>query len=229
MSQLKVLDIQSYVEQFIIRAKDNHHRYKSFDFCYQHFYPTINQGDIDIEKDCYVLWGFLASWGMLRGSSFLLQKNPAYLKPLIEFIRSQDKGIWEIDVHNYPDNYENIINLYKEVKQCIIKNNERDLVLVTKILLGVFGIIPAYDYYFCKTFKNLGKNDDKVKCSFNKFDESSLEFIHHFYLANRNQIDKLQSNLFVVDFDGNNSGLYYTKAKIIDMYGFNKSFNSPNK
>lgn len=223
MSNFKVTDLKEVVEQFCKEGEHEHHRYKSFDFCYTHFSP-LSEDRNDIEKGCYVLWSYLASWGMLRGSSFLLSKNPAYLQPLVEFICAQDFDIWQIDVNNYPQHYAQIQALYQQVKSKIIENNEKDLVLVTKILLGVFGIVPAYDQYFCQTFKKLSKVQSNQKyCGFTAMNKISLDQIHQFYLANREVIDELHESCKACCFSGESTRLNYTRAKIIDMYGFNKS------
>lgn len=220
MENFVCYDIQDVVNDFWEKNKDEKHRYRSFDFCYSHFYFSKINNKIDIEKSCYVLWSYLASWGMLRGSSFLLQKNPFYLKDLVEYIYSQDISVWEIDVDGYNDNIERILNLYENVKERVILNAERELVLVTKILLGVFAIIPAYDTYFCETFRQFSD------CKFRKFNKASLEAIHEFYLANKDVIDELQTQeqAKVCNFNGDETSLKYTKAKIIDMYGFEKKF-----
>ena len=78
-------DFRKYVSIFIEKVGVEH-RYASFDFCYSYFYQVhvLNESkNEDKEKSCMVLWSYLASWGMLRGSSKLLQKSPAYLLPLI--------------------------------------------------------------------------------------------------------------------------------------------------
>ena len=219
-------DITLIVNKFIqTMQNDETHRYRSFDFCYTHFYfSKINQ-HIDIEKSCYILWGYLASWGMLRGSSFLLQyHNPAYLRPLVEFIYQQDSSIWEIDVNNYPEKYSTILELYKNIKSILIKNNERALTLITKILLGVFGIVSAYDTYFIKAFKNISQNNLKHHCGFSSFNKDSLHVIHQFYLQNKDTIDELSQDIQLITFKNTTTGLFYSKAKIIDMYGFQKGF-----
>ncbi len=51
---------------------------------------------------------------------------------------------------------------------------------------------------------------------------TSLGFIHTFYLENKLEIDSLAAQTFTTDFfSGKQTKNNYTKAKIIDMYGFN--------
>ena len=61
-------DIDQCIEEFLSRH-DVNLRYASFDFCYNYFFTFKGQLSADLEKSCFVLWGYLASWGMLRGSS----------------------------------------------------------------------------------------------------------------------------------------------------------------
>ena len=155
-------------------------RYTSFDYCYNYFKNTTDLNK-DIEKSCLVLGFYLASWGMLRGSSFLLQKSLKHFQKLIEYYSTLDKEIWQIDINNY--NYETnckIIEIYNRTKEIIILENNTHLTLVTKILLGVFGFIPAYDQYFCKTFNELFKG----KCGFSVVNHNSLNCLKEFYDKN---------------------------------------------
>ncbi|MEI6524090.1 MAG: hypothetical protein WCO37_11415 [Bacteroidota bacterium] len=193
-------------------------RYTSFDYCYNYF-KTNHNYTFDIEKSCLTLGFYLASWGMFRGSSFLLQKNARHFRQTIEYISTLDKTIWDIDVDNYDeDNIEKIIEIYREIKGRLILNSENaDVTLVTKVLLGVFGFIPAFDQYFCNTFRSLYNN----KCGFRRVNVNSLNYVKDFYLKNKLDIDRLSSETFTTNFDtGLKTKIQYPKAKLIDMYGF---------
>lgn len=195
-------------------------RYASFDYCY-HYFRTSSPSNLlsDMEKSCLVIGFYLASWGMFRGSSFLLKKSVKYYEPLVEYIADINKGVWEIDVDSYTkENMDIILDVYNQIKTLMIKNRNADLVLVTKIMLGVFANIPAFDTYFCNTFR--GIFDD---CGFRRVNEKSLGCIKLFYEYNKAEIDELSSKTFVKEFaTGKASQFTYTKAKIIDMYGFSK-------
>ncbi len=160
---------------------------------------------------------------MFRGSGFLLQKSAKYFQPTIEYIETLDKSIWTIDVDNYNNNtMEIIIEIYRKIKETLISDGNADLILVTKILLGVFGFIPAFDNFFCKTFRDIFKG----KCGFRKVNSNSLNRIKEFYEENRVAIDKLSKETFTTDFfTGKRTKINYPKAKIIDMYGFTAGIN----
>ncbi len=217
-------DLETVVSEFMSQTKsDENHRYTSFDYCYNYFSSTEDLTK-DIEKSCLMLGFYLASWGMFRGSSFLLQKNVGCFKKTVHYISDLDKSVWQIDVDNYTDeNIDTIIKLYSGIKDCLIENNERDLVLVTKILLGVFGFVPAFDRYFADTFRNSSGG----QCGFRRVNKNSLSVIKDFYEVHREIIDRLSSQTFTTDFlTGLKTTTNYPKAKIIDMYGFTMGINA---
>jgi len=209
-------DIETEVKKF--KAKSNpKDRYTSFDYCYNYFLTTDNLTK-DIEKSCLTLGFYLASWGMFRGSSFLLQKSVKYFEPTVRYISTLDSTVWKIDVDNYTNqNIQTIIAIYKEIKDRLIINGNADLTLITKILLGVFGFVPAFDNYFCNTFRVIADGE----CGFRKVNTKSLTYIKRFYEANKLTIDNLSKQTFTTDFKTEQkTKINYPKAKIIDMYGF---------
>ena len=201
------------------------HRYASFDYCYNHFYPSKSRdAKFDMEKSCLAIGLYLASWGMYRGSGFLLKRTSAkYYEPLVKFIMKQEPSIWKVDVDTYPDNEGKILNIYNEVsKQLKIAEmgQKKHVTLVTKVMLGVFGIVPAFDDNFCTTFRNIYKGE----CGFSSLNEQSLMCINDFYKKNKSVIDRLSDKTYTIEFcSGKPTNLKYTKAKIIDMYGFEKA------
>lgn len=73
-------------------------RYASFDYCYNYFQSFRESGNIsdlknsqNIQTSCLHLGFYLASWGMLRGSSFLLEKSAKFYQPLIETVAEPSK------------------------------------------------------------------------------------------------------------------------------------------
>jgi hypothetical protein len=213
--------INESIESIVKRFKEDsnpYDRYTSFDYCYNYFLETKDLTK-DMEKSCLVLGFYLASWGMLRGSSFLLQKSVKQYQSTIEYISTLEKSIWKIDVDNYThENIQVILKIYKDIKRLLIQNGNSDLTLITKILLGVFGFIPAFDQYFCNTFRDLFIDQN---CGFRVVNSKSLNCIKEFYEQNKKEIDKLSIETFTTDFKTEKKTLNkYPKAKIIDMYGF---------
>lgn len=217
-------DILEMIQRF---QKDNspNNRYCSFDYCYNYF--RINPRDKltnDIEKSCLVIGFYLASWGMLRGSSFLLQKSAKYFEPVIEYISTLDKNVWLVDVDKYDSkNIQLICDIYSEIKGKIIDGKSSDLTLITKIILGVFGFIPAFDQFFTNTFREIYGKD----CGFRRLNHKSLQLVKDFYDSNKTAIDSISADIFTTDFvTGLKTEINYPKAKIIDMYGFTKGLKN---
>jgi hypothetical protein len=222
-------NISDMIKAFQNTAHENNdlnHRFLSFDYCYNYFYQNRTILLQDLEKSCLVLGFYLASWGMYRGSSFILQKNVKHLEKTIKSINKFNEKyphIWDIDVDNYNDSkIEQILEIYDGIKKSITDDHKvKHLTLVTKILLGVFAFVPAFDTYFCKTFKDIFENEE---LKFSKFDQDSLKAIKQFYDFNKTEIDYHSNNIYTFDFNsGKPTNIKYKKAKIIDMYGFQKS------
>jgi hypothetical protein len=217
---MKQDNFEDIVGKFTALGKPEH-RYSSFDYCYNYF---LAEDDLtkDIEKSCFELAFYLASWGMFRGSSFLLQKSSKYFVKAIEYINSLEKDLWKIDVNNYDDIViDKLIEIYKKLDKLVVEGWSRSITLVTKMMLEIFGFVPAYDEYFCQTFRIITNG----KCGFRSFNKESLKIIENFYDCNNNSINKLSNETFTYDFvTGNKTNIKYPKAKIIDMYGFTYSF-----
>lgn len=213
---MKRTDIELVIADYKSTSKPDD-RFTSFDYCYNYF-RTTNDITQDVEKSCLVLGFYLASWGMFRGSSFLLKKSVRHFEPVIQYIATLDKSVWEIDVDKYDDkNIQTIIKIYKDIKFCLITKDNSDLTLITKILLGVFGFIPAFDNYFCNSFRTISGG----QCGFRKVNIKSLSFIKTFYESNKTTIDRLSAETFTTDFmTEQKTTTNYPRAKIIDMYGF---------
>ncbi len=214
--------------------EDAKHRFATYDFCHSYFVNNREVLTSNMEESCMRLWSFLGSWGMLRGSSQLFKENsPASLKPVIECIANTKEEIWKIDVEQYKEKQEDLIRLYKSIEEALIEgSNKKDCdgkphsafkpscTLITKIMMGVFGIVPAFDTFFCKSFGNMYPQKGFAAYHFSK---NALSSIYKFYETNKQAIDSIK--IPVMNFDGEaSSDLFYKKAKLIDMYGFTAGY-----
>lgn len=82
-------------------------------------------------------------------------------------------------------------------------------------MLSTFAVIPAFDTFFTRGFRDITKN----KCNFLNVNETSLNCIYDFYIKNKNLIDEYCKRK-VIDFNGQETDINYTKAKAIDQYGY---------
>lgn len=232
----KMNDLCYVVNQF--RAA----RYLAFDYCYLYFRTSSSQQILDnMELSCLHLFSYLANWGMVTRGNPLIKSNYSALKPIIEYIASCPSYYWNIDVDMYEDKVsvcgsnftysDLVLRIYNEIKEKLesslskIQNrfpplNNSDLhvtdTMVTKIMLGVFGMIPAFDRNF------------KAAMPVSMVCKRALASISKFYKNNREEIICLQKNFVVHDSNGTPTRILYSKAKIIDMYGFLKGGNGNN-
>jgi hypothetical protein len=192
-------------------------RYASFDYCFNYFQTFRENGAIadiadasNMQESCLQLGFYLASWGMLRGSSQLLKKSVKIFEPVIKAIASADESMWDIDADHYtPSNILKVIDFEGTLQQALpaSKSSPASPTLVTKIMLGVFGNVPAFDTFF--------KNGFGVST----FGPKALSKIGQFYRDNEEIIEKYRIN--TLDFlNGTSTKRRYSRAKVIDMVFF---------
>ncbi len=194
-------------------------RYASFDYCYNYFrsfYEQNRVGDIccpeNIHQSCLQLAFYLASWGMLRGNTVLLKKSARIFIPLLERIVQFGGGLWTVDVDAYTDtNIDLLLETGDAIHDALGSETNATVTLVTKIMLGVYGNVPAFDTY---VKKSLGVNEKRLT-------EKSLKAVAAFYGCHKDEIDRFQREIRTLDFrSGKETDRHYTKAKIIDMAAF---------
>ena len=201
-------------------------RYSSFDYCFNYFSDFYERDNIEaiadptnVQLSCLQLGFYLASWGMFRGKAFLLQKSAKHYEPLISVIAEMPKVCWKIDLDAYSDKTISLLlEIYKHISGSLGEDDEyASTTLVTKIMLGVFGNVPALDDNFCKGF------------SFSKyFSGSLLRKISDFYQTNKEEFDR--HRIKTIDFStGIEIDRYYTKAKLLDMVGFIEGLRKSKK
>ena len=190
----KLMNIKEAMDQFLHGSGKNQgkkpdERYASFDFCYNYFYSFYKEkrlpelaNDKNLQTSCLQLGFYLASWGMMRGSSFLLQKSVRNFRELITCIKKMDSRLWEIDVDHYSDeNIECLLDCKTQIISSLGEKNNPSDTLVSKIMLGVFANVPAFDTYFRKSLK------------VHSFNKKSLLKIKDFYEDNKDTFDSYQT------------------------------------
>jgi len=145
---------------FNFTQEDENARYKSWEHCHRAFLENrVYTNDGQVDYLALHLAFYLASWGMLRGNSFLLQKDYRIHLPVVTIIQdARYARLWDISIESLQDDDtvdlilecgDRIKNAYKE-KTTVINGKftdgaEATQTLITKILLGTFGCTPAYD------------------------------------------------------------------------------------
>lgn len=209
--------IQRYLEGI---TSDECHRYKSWDNCHSAFSVELPTKD-----HCLHLAFYLASWGMYRGSSGLLQKNHLIHQGAVDILFSKKylhlkcNAIQEVTKDRIAD----ILNLKIE-----LSNHYRSILftrgavqpkpisatdtLISKILLGTFACVPAYDRYFIDGLKDRGLNESK-------FNESSLNELFDFIETHKNEI--IHCHQLIKDI----TNKHYPVMKILDMFFWQIGFD----
>ncbi|KKG07029.1 hypothetical protein [Methanosarcina mazei] len=215
--ELKDEDIERLLEdrlRFIGQGNDIYSRYSAYDYCYncfRYFHEVLEREKRELkpfEKNILSLQLglFLGTWGMFRNSNL---QNCSYkiYEPLIETI-FEEKGLWDIDVKDYCKNGTwKAIDNFKGNMEKALPFSVTDT-LVTKIMMVVFGCVPAYDRNFRETV---------VPMTFN---EDSLKYIYEFYQEKKGFLNQKQKELKTVSVKGGLTDYTYTMAKIIDVIGF---------
>jgi hypothetical protein len=114
-----------------------------------------------------------------------------------------------------PKNEGSCSKRYKEIKSLVQLSGQKSYrTLATKIMLGMFGSVPAFDTYFRETFY------------VSEFTPDALLKIHSFYWEHEDIIDKFAKATPTFGFQtGRATNFAYKRAKIIDMVGFQKGKN----
>lgn len=209
------------IEEFI-GASNPDHRYASWDYCYSYFRSAHGHLTYDMEKSCTILGFFLASWGMLRGSSPLLKKSSRYYWKLIEFVNqidSDDPSFSLIDVPNYVnvDIRKVILDRYHQIEKLLDgDNHESSLTRTTKVMLGIWGNVPAFD----RNFRTALKFDIGGRGYMRMTHRALLDVYNRYELVPEEKTYLQSVDYKVLNFSGEPTNLRYPIAKLIDMYGF---------
>jgi hypothetical protein len=193
------LIIKSSTEFYNDLKIDENGRYRSWEHCYSHFIKARGSKEIDYDYLSLQLAFYLASWGMYRGSSFLLQKDYKVHIPVvkellsneydalagiecIEFRKESNQQLL-LEINSFLGQYYDKIR--REVKGQELKN-QLSFTLITKILMGTLGCVPAYDRYFIAGIK-------KQKVTTGNYNLKSIMKLVDFYekiLYDLNQLEK---------------------------------------
>ena len=197
-------------------------RFHSWEHCYKRFHEARIERDnntVDYDNLCLHLAFYLASWGMYRGSSFLLKKDYKIHKPIVELLLNPQYDclfglncieLRKEEVWNKLEKLQSAIkNEYAKIRKAVkkdIKTEDRHDVsstLITKVLMGTFGCVPAYDRFFIDGVKELNVTTG----NYNR--ESILPLVT-FYENNYDALEKIRKELKVYD-------LPYPQMKLLDM------------
>lgn len=112
----------------------------SWDFCFNYFSAT-DDPTAEMEMSCLQLGYYLASWGMLRGSSWLFKNaHPRHYIATIEAIARHSPTVRDLDLSDYTDNQARaaLISAYADIRDALLPDGNEHATAVTKVMLGVW-------------------------------------------------------------------------------------------
>ena len=210
------------------RANENG-RSRSWEHCYRAFRDARTDPSPDYDYLSLHLAFYLASWGMYRGSCFILQKDYKVLSPIVEEILKPEYdclfGLACADLRE-SEVQDSLEKLHKYIAKHFrpIRNevagravaSSVSPVLITKILMGTLGCVPAYDRFF----------QDGVatyKVTTREYSLDSVLRLVDFYEEHNDRLEDARRGMQCED-------LTYPQMKLLDMgfwqVGFEKDAGS---
>jgi len=218
--------LQEIINGFTVLTNDPNHRYKSWEHCYTYFKNNRKSTNKDINVFSLNLFAYLSSWGMLRGSSFLLQKDYKFHNEIVEIIlESKYDSLQDLDLAAIT---KNDIDLIFELKDRISSsfydrtylvngetnsNNPGTDTLISKILLGTLCCSPAYDRFFRDGLKQKGIPNMN-------FTRKAFLSQQAYYIKHLNDFKSTQAVI------NKAAGIAYPSMKIFDMYMWQLGFEN---
>lgn len=197
------------------RANENG-RSRSWEHCYRAFRDARTDPCPDYDNLSLHLAFYLASWGMNRGSSFLLQKDYKVHTPIVEEILKPEYdclfGLACADLRKpevqttLKTVYDNIANYFDRIRKEVAGHEVASPVspiLITKILMGTLGCVPAYDRFFVDGVK-------KHKVMTQEYSRNSVLRLVDFYEEHDDRLEEARRGMRTED-------LIYPQMKLLDM------------
>ena len=197
------------------RANENG-RSRSWEHCYRVFRDARTDPSPDYDYLSLHLAFYLASWGMYRGSSFLLQKDYKVLSPVVEKVLKPEydclfglacTDVRESEVQDRLEKLSDYIAAhFQPIRDEVAGRKVASSVspvLVTKILMGTLGCVPAYDRFFVDGIK-------KYKVTTQEYSLESVRKLAKFYEAHNDRLEEARRGMRTDD-------LIYPQMKVLDM------------
>ena len=156
---------------------------------------------------------------MLR-NSFLMQKDYKIHADVVRLIYQPEwDDLWDLSPEKLSQEYyaDRIMKLSESITEAYVASGAGipTETLLTKILLGTVGCVPAYDRYFKKALADT--------CAASQvFSAKSIRTLGNLYLDHEDEFEKLRKHC--------GSRIEYPAAKILDMcffeYGFQRDASS---
>jgi hypothetical protein len=210
------MPIHDKIHAFRSDMAGEHHRYRSWEHCYRYFHENTAEAiAADRDHAALQLGFYLASWGMYRGSSLLLQHAytvhrgvvDLFVEPRFCALRKREFGASDEDTKLVPLILEVAAKIRVSYRPFAPESESRQAsdTLVTKVILGTFGCLPACDRFFIDGWRSEGLQYSYLNSN---FIERTLRFC-------RNHIAEFREEQARIAREG---GMRYPLMKLVDMY-----------
>lgn len=222
--------ISEYTEDF---KEDDHHREKSWVHCYRYFGNHDSMiSDETIDVACLHLGFYLASWGMYKGSSFLVNKDYRLHEYTVRtLLKTEYSYLWNLGF-DACDRSEEVAALILQLKEDLIHSYTDQIVatdgsqrrvnitdtLITKIMLGTMACLPDFDNYFIIGLKKASAGFKSYRLNL-----TSIMSIFSFCQDNMAELKKAQEKVF------QETGIKYPMMKLVDMYFWQLGYTSNSR
>jgi hypothetical protein len=198
--------MEEVIEEYIKDNNEPFQRYNSWNHCYEAFATLKDEKLLSLHLAFY-----LASWGMYRGSSKLLDRDYLVHVDAVKIIKkyehlrcTKEHEVSLADVSSIQGLIKGLSIYYKDKHNVTATDT-----LISKIILGTLGCLPAFDRFFIDGVKELNYD-------FKNLRENSLTALFEFIAHNEIQLTGIQKQ-----------HPEYPLMKLVDMYfwqlGFEKS------
>lgn len=223
------MEIHETISNFFRGAMTKGDRYRSWDHCYAYFHnSTPKRIRRDKDHAALQLGFYLASWGMYRNSFLLNYDYTVHVEVIDRLVVPQFARLWKEEFGagtNDTTLLPIVLDAIKAVQDAYrpaateAKSKQVTDTLVTKVLLGIFGCLPARDWYF-----NYGLRTAGFKCP--HVDRNFVEAMLRFCGAKLGDLRKEQATILSI------RKVYYPLMKLVDMHfnqmGWQRSVSGPN-
>ncbi|MGF1558811.1 MAG: hypothetical protein ACFCUL_06960 [Flavobacteriaceae bacterium] len=195
--------MEPVIAEYISNNNREFQRYNSWNHCFEAF------GTLKDEKLLSLHLGFyLASWGMYRGSSKLLERDFLVHLDAVEIIKNHKdlrcNSKHEVSLRDV-DTIRRLIKELSAYYKNIHSVTPTDT-LISKIILGTLGCLPAFDRFFLDGVKEHGYD-------FKSLNEKSLISLFDFSDKNKDNLGMIQKKYPL-----------YPLMKLVDMYFWQVGF-----
>jgi hypothetical protein len=209
-------DIHRVIQAYWGDSRGEYHRYRSWEHCYQYFQEQGQSGILRNRDTAALHLGFyLASWGMYRGSSFLLQRDYKVHGHVVDVLADPEHApLWGRGLGSSPDDaclapavmglISAIRAAYRPFAPATGTTQPTDT-LVTKIILGTLGVVPACDRFFI----------DGLKVAGYKYSYVNEVFVQRMVGFCQEHQEELRAEQVAIAAE---TGVHYPLMKLVDMY-----------